>query len=100
MPGDLVMSGTGTELVLQGRDGMPALKPGLAFSPVTDSGFAVDLYTRRIEAEGYVICMAEPTYDESPTLAQVRAIHRWRWPIFFPLGAALRRKLVRGIARR
>jgi hypothetical protein len=38
--------------------------------------------------------MAEPIFDEEPTIQNVGQIDRWRWPVFFPLGAAIRRKSV------
>ena len=43
--------------------------------------------------------MAEPFFDEFPRSDEVVAIASWRWPVFFPLGAALRRKLVDRIDR-
>ena len=35
----------------------------------------------------------------SATVDDVVAIHSWRWPGFFPLGAAIRRKLIDRIVR-
>ena len=37
--------------------------------------------------------MAEPVFDEEPTTEDVLAITRWRWPVLFPLGAAIHRRL-------
>jgi hypothetical protein len=73
---------------------VPVLKPGLAFWLVCDSGFAVALMTHHVERVGHLVWMAEPTFDDEPTLEQVQSIRRWRWPIFFPLGAAIRRRIV------
>lgn len=41
--------------------------------------------------------MAEPVFDEEPGIQDVAHIRRWRWPVFFPLAAAIRRKLVNPI---
>jgi hypothetical protein len=43
---------------------------------------------------GSLIWIAEPTFDEQPTVEQVKELTRWRWPVFFPLSAAIHRKLV------
>jgi hypothetical protein len=67
--------------------------PGLAFSIPTDAGFAVGLMSHETEKMGPLVWLAEPTFDDEPDLARVRAIEAWRWPLFFPLGAALRRKV-------
>ncbi len=61
---------------------------------VTDAGFAVGLMSYDVERIGSLIWMAEPVFEEEPTLDQVVEIDRWRWPVFFPLSAALRRKIV------
>ncbi len=71
-----------------------ALKPGLAFSLACDPGFAVGLMTHYLERIGHLVWMAEPIFEEEPTVADVMRIHDWRWPIFFPLDAAVRRKIV------
>jgi hypothetical protein len=60
----------------------------------TDAGFAVGVMSYDVERIGSLIWMAEPVFDEEPTLDQVVHINRWRWPVFFPLSAALRRKIV------
>jgi hypothetical protein len=41
--------------------------------------------------------MAEPVFDFEPTVDDVNGIQHWRWPIIFPLAAALRRKIVTSI---
>jgi len=69
-------------------------KPGLAFSIVSDLGFAVGLVTHDIPKTGSLIWIAEPTFDNEPTLEQARQIDAWRWPVFSPLAAAIRRRLV------
>jgi len=73
---------------------VPTLKPGLAFSLVCDLGFAVGLMTHYVNRVGHLVWVAEPTFDEEPTVEEVAKIESWRWPVFFPLGAAMRRKLV------
>jgi hypothetical protein len=73
---------------------MAPLKPGLAFSLVSDLGFAVGLMTHRAPRTGHLVWIAEPTLDEEPGLEDVAKIDRWRWPVFFPLGPAIRRELV------
>ena len=73
---------------------MARAQPGLAFSLVCDLGFAVGLMTHRVERIGDLVWMAEPVFDEEPTVAEVEKIEDWRWPVHFPLGAALRRKIV------
>jgi hypothetical protein len=75
------------------------LKPGLAFWLVCDRGFAVGLMTHHRERIGHVIWMAEPFFDNEPTVEDVVAISEWRWPVFFPLGAALYRKIVTRIGQ-
>ena len=75
------------------------LNPGLAFWLVCDRGFAVGLMTHHRERIGHVIWMAEPFFDNEPTGEDVKAISRWRWPVLFPLGAALHRKTVTRIGQ-
>jgi len=69
-------------------------EPGLSFSIVCDLGFAVGLVTHDVPRIGSLIWIAEPMFDEAPTLQDVGEIKRWRWPVFFPLSAAIRRKIV------
>jgi len=73
---------------------VPALKPGLAFRLACDNGFAVGLMTHHVDRFGHLIWIAEPMFDDAPTLEEAQSIRRWRWPVFFPLGAAIRRKVV------
>jgi hypothetical protein len=72
----------------------PRLKPGLAFWIVCDQGFAVGLMTHHVERIGHLVWMAAPFYEQPPSIEAVRAVETWRWPVFFPLGAALHRKIV------
>jgi hypothetical protein len=74
-------------------------KPGLAFSLVCDLGFAVGLVTHDVPKIGSLVWVAEPTFDEEPTLDRVRQIHSGRWPVFFPLSSAIRRQLVTPIGQ-
>ena len=73
---------------------MTKLKPGFAFWLVCDRGFAVGLMTHHVERIGHVVWLARPFFDAPPTAEDVGRIEEWRWPIFFPLGAAVRRKIV------
>jgi len=66
----------------------------LSFSIVCDLGFAVGLMTHDVTRIGSLIWIAEPVFDEPPTVRDVEEIKRWRWPVFFPLSAAIRRKIV------
>ena len=54
-------------------------------------------YRQRV---GHLIWMANSVFEEQPTIEGVRQVDRWRWPIFFPLGAAIRRKIVTPIGVR
>jgi hypothetical protein len=72
--------------------------PGLAFSIVSDLGFAVSLVTHQVPRYGDLIWVAKPVFDDEPDVQAVEAIEQWRWPLFFPTGSAIRRKLVTPIA--
>jgi hypothetical protein len=48
---------------------------------------------------GHLVWMAGEFWDEFPTCDDVVGIREWRWPVFFPLGGALRRKLVDRVCR-
>jgi hypothetical protein len=76
------------------RRRVPRPGPGLAFSIVCDVGFAVGLVTYDVPKVGALVWIADPTFDEEPTLELVREIRCWRWPVFFPLEAAIRRRIV------
>lgn len=69
-------------------------EPGLAFSIVCDRGFAVGIATHDVPKVGTLVWIAEPTFDDEPTSEQARSISEWRWPVLFPLTAAIRRKIV------
>ena len=68
--------------------------PGLAFSFPSDAGFVVGLVTLDVPKIGSLIWIASPMFDDEPTLDAVQRIDRWRWCVFFPLAAALRRRAV------
>jgi hypothetical protein len=72
---------------------------GVAFALVCDRGFAVGLCTHRHAAMGHLVWMATPFFDELPTTDDVVSITSWRWPVFYPLGAALHRRMVIRIGR-
>lgn len=74
-------------------------EPGLSFSMVCDLGFAVGLMTHDVPRIGSLIWIADPIFDELPTLQDVEKVERWRWPVFFPLSAAIRRKIVAPIGK-
>ena len=69
-------------------------QPGLSFSIACDLGYAVGIATHDVPRIGSLIWIAEPLFDEAPTLSEVAEIKHWRWPVFFPLSAAIRRKVV------
>lgn len=73
-------------------------QPGLSFSLVCDLGFAVGLMTHDVPRMGALIWIAEPTFDEVPTVEDVQRIDRWRWPVFFPLSGAISKRIVTPIA--
>jgi hypothetical protein len=73
---------------------LPRLKPGLAFWIVCDLGFAVGLMTHHRPKIGHLVWIAQPMFDDAPTVDDVAKIDQWRWPVFFPLGAALHRGIV------
>jgi hypothetical protein len=68
--------------------------PGMAFSLVSDLGFAVGLVTHQLHSLGDLVWLAVPIFDEEPDVETVEGIKSWRWPVFFPTGAAVRRKIV------
>jgi hypothetical protein len=74
--------------------GMMRPQPGLSFSIVCDLGYAVGIVAHDVPRVGSLIWMAEPLFDEVPSTREVEEIKHWRWPVFFPLSAAIRRKLV------
>jgi hypothetical protein len=71
----------------------PRPKPGFAWYIVCDAGFAVGLVTHFLPKWGHLVWMAEPIFDEEPTPDDVLTIGRWRWPVLFPLGAAVHRHI-------
>ena len=77
----------------------PRLTPGLAFWIICDRGFAVGLMTHHVKRIGHLIWLAEPFFDEVPTVQDLEEIDGWRWPILFPLGAALHRKIATRIGQ-
>ncbi len=78
---------------------VPSRDVGVAFTLVCDRGFAAGLCTHRHAAMGHLVWMAEPFFDDFPTPEGVQAIVDWRWPVFYPLGAALRSSLVDRVGR-
>jgi hypothetical protein len=76
----------------KGRQNRP--QPGLAFSLACDSGCAIGIVTHNVPQIGSLIWIAELTFEGEPTVDAVSRIERWRWCVFFPLSAAIRRKIV------
>ena len=64
--------------------------------PVDDE-YIVGLYTHDVPRIGPLVWIAEPTFKGPPTPDDVASIHDWRWPILFPLPAAIRRQVVTAI---
>jgi hypothetical protein len=60
----------------------------------TEVGFLVGLLTHDVSKVGSLVWVAKPTFDEKPTLEQTSEITEWRWPILFPLAAAIREDIV------
>ena len=79
--------------------GQPSKDVGVAFSMRCDLGFTVGLCTHRHARLGALIWIAHDVWDEFPTCDDVLTIDRWRWPVFFPLGTALRRHMADRICR-
>lgn len=68
-------------------------QPGFAWFIACDVGFAVGLVTHYLPRFGHLVWMAQPVFDEEPTTDDVIAITEWRWPVLFPLGAAVHRHI-------
>jgi hypothetical protein len=69
------------------------IRPGFAFAVVSDVGFVVGLHTHRDKLMGYLIWLSQRTFEEMPTVDDASAIERWRWCVFYPLGAAINRNI-------
>lgn len=76
-----------------------AVGPGVAFSIVTDRGFAIGLCSHRHERLGPLVWLAEGFWDDEPLVEDVATVSNWRWCVFFPLGSALRTRTVARIGR-
>lgn len=59
-----------------------------------EGGHLVGLYTHERPPDGSLIWVAEWTFRQPPTVDEVAGIDRWRWPVFFPVAAAIRRRIV------
>src|SRR4051794_15136778 len=73
---------------------MLRIQPGYAFTIVCDLGFAVGVASHLVDRMGTLVWMAERIVESEPTIDDVLELRQWRWPVFFPLGAAVRRKIV------
>jgi hypothetical protein len=69
------------------------LLTGSAFTVVCDRGFALGLFTHRDPKLGELVWIADGFWEEEPTAGDVAAA-TWRWCVFFPLAAAIKRRLV------
>jgi hypothetical protein len=65
----------------------------------TEVGFLVGLVTHDVRKMGWLVWVAEPTFDEEPTSEQASGITEWRWPVLFPLAEAIREDVVSPIGR-
>jgi hypothetical protein len=69
--------------------------PGLAFTMDTDVGYIVGVVTHDVPRIGSLVWIATPTFAREPTLDEARQISSWRWPTFFPVSAAMRKRIVK-----
>ena len=69
------------------------LRPGFAFVVVSAAGFTIGLYTHRDKLMGCLIRLSSDNFDEMPSLDDAKAVETWRWCVFYPLGAAINRKI-------
>lgn len=76
---------------------MASVTPGLVFTIVCDRGFALGIFTHKHDRLGHLIWLADEFWDEQPPLNAIAQVSRWRWCVFFPLGAAVRRRIVNPI---
>ena len=61
---------------------------------VSDAGFVVGLVTHDRPKLGTLLWIATPTFDDEPTCIEVEGITSWRWPVLFPLAAAVSRRIM------
>ena len=61
---------------------------------VSDAGFVIGLVTHDLPKVGSLLWIATPTFDDEPTRIEVDGIASWRWPVLFPLAAAVRRRIM------
>jgi hypothetical protein len=69
-------------------------EPGLAFAMPIAGGYLAAIYTHEHPIDGSLVWIAQPTFDQLPTEEDVTAIRHWRWPVFYSVAAAIRRKVV------
>jgi len=62
-----------------------------------DLGFVVGLVTHRIERLGSLVWWSERVFDSEPDLNDAIAVDKWRWAVWFPVGSAVRRKILTSI---
>lgn len=70
---------------------------GFAFQMHTEVGLAVGVVSHDRPKIGSLVWIAKPLFVTAPSPHDVQEIREWRWPVFFPLAAALRRRLVEGV---
>lgn len=73
---------------------MAKVVPGFAFALTCDSGFILSVATHQDKQYGDLIWVARDVYDETPPIDAVGTNQGWRWPVYFPTRAALRRRLI------
>jgi hypothetical protein len=74
--------------------------PGTAFWIPTDAGFALGIVAHQDKEHTYgsLVWMADRFFEEPPTIDDVASVG-WRWCVFFPVGAAARRRIVELIGK-
>jgi hypothetical protein len=72
-------------------------QPGLAFALPSDAGYVVGIVTHHVPRVASLVWIAGPTFDDEPTVEDVRGIATWRWPVLLPLEVAIRRHVVNPI---
>jgi hypothetical protein len=72
------------------------IEVGTVFWISTDRGFALGIMTQKhVDRPRYgpLVWMADRFFDEPPRISDVEGVG-WRWCVFFPLGTAVRRRVV------
>jgi hypothetical protein len=73
--------------------------PGSVFIFPVSAGYAVGLVTHDDPRRGPFVWIAQPIFEHQPAIEDIRTIDNWRWPVGFPMSAALRQKDIRLIGK-